>query len=746
MEHLLPTDRDAPIVVPCWCKESIIHPIQDFDSFPEQAGWDFSTWRQHDAVRKGIDLPGWLKKNNRSIHEFITFWQTWLWFKLLASALQTSISSTDFVRVDCNGMTVLTTATLERYLATFESEIAPKLSANAKRAAFENFIVAMRAARVYVYNLFQTLRYETPPEIQALQEVHFETAVLIRALDSFVGPLLGGRSVVFGIIGGIPLLEERMRQEGWCPHSLSRLSGSVMHDSYAYTYALGTVRSQQSHAKCTESFCVSNQAGEDFEPLHANSGCACTEAGPKIDEIIQVLRASSIPVLKVHYSGIEDTSPSFEVRAADNNTPYLALSHVWADGLGNPKANTIPMCQLRLITGALRGKVDEKGQDLYFWLDTLCIPVDKTLQDLRNFSIGRMHSIYKDSYGVLVLDPDFSLIKEKSPCWEILTRLFISGWSTRLWTYQESALPRRLFIRVVDGMINIDELMDWIQMGKVNLSPVTGTLTASAFGACRIFVPRQHSMDTDASDYWMQTTIFAMRNRITSRPGDEAVCVATSLGLDATPVLQCRPEQRMHQLLELFPAIPLNILFAAGPRLQEKGFRWAPQSFLGPRGGVGSPIPTETRLKDGTLYKRPMAYLHPEGKGVIACLSGIKIAKLDLRQTRWEIQLPSNIRIYASNFFNESVSTFSMKDLSILLPEPLDLSDSDRRYSSMTGLLVAPDGRVRDPADSRFSFKMLRFAWIIGTVDVEFEVDGRTVRGMAKGEAIPPRWWLLDGA
>jgi len=76
-----------------------------------------------------------------------------------------------------------------------------------------------------------------------------------------------------------------------------------------------------------------------------------------------------------------------------------------------------------------------------------------------------------------------------------------------------------------------------------------------------------------------------------------------------------------------------------------------------------------------------------------------------------------------------------MKDLSILLPEPLDVSDSDRRYSSMKGLLVAPDGKVRDPAGSRFSFKMLRFAWIIGTVDVELEVDGRTVRSVAKGEA-----------
>lgn len=104
-------------------------------------------------------------------------------------------------------------------------------------------------------------------------------------------------------------------------------------------------------------------------------------------EVIEVLREGYIPVLQVTVSDDPHTKPRFTVGKADDKMSYIAISHVWADGLGNPKANAIPLCQLKVLCRTLQNSTDDKGQNLSFWLDTLCISVDKSLADLRNFSI-----------------------------------------------------------------------------------------------------------------------------------------------------------------------------------------------------------------------------------------------------------------------------------------------------------------------------------------------------------------------
>lgn len=762
MEHLLPKNKRAPLVVPCWVPQTTIQPIQDFDSYPEHHGWDFTAWRQHDRIQQGLDLRAWLQSNNKTLPEFLEFWQTWLWFSLLASALQAPIETAAFVRLHDDGKTYLTTANLERYIVRFGSRLSKDSSYSspaAKEALLAEFTKSMKVARPYLYTLSQTILYENPPQVQALREIHFASSLLRWALNVYIGPLLGGSAATYGIAGLLPLAGHYMKANGWCPHSIERIAKAASHDVHAYACAIGTVRTQKSHAACSARYCKANQAGDDFKTLHASLGCDCPHVGPDINSIAQVLRKGSIPALAVQFPEVGDSAPIFEVKPIDKTIPYAAISHVWADGLGNPDSNTIPLCQLQLICQALQKHTIEEGQTLYFWLDTLCIPVDKTLQNLRDFSIERMHNIYRDSYGVLVLDPDFDRMTMKSPPCEVLTRVAISGWSTRLWTYQEGALPQRLFIRVSDGMIDIGDLMEQFRTGKLQLSPLQEILTVGAFGASQILVPRRQSYQRDPNDsneceIWVETTLSAMRDRITSRPGDEAVCAATSLGYDPSPLLKLKPDQmteqellekRMIEFLRIMPTIPIGILFSTGPRLRQKGFRWAPESFLAPHGGVRSVMPSESRLEDGTIYRRPMAHLHPKGEGIVTHLAGFRIAKLDLRQTRWEIRLSNNISVYVSHFFNDSSTNISLKGLVILLAEPLNVLASQKQSASQTGLLVAPMGKARDPSASRFSLKMIDYGQIMGAVDVEYEIAGRTNKGMAEGDILQPKWWLLDG-
>lgn len=71
--------------------------------------------------------------------------------------------------------------------------------------------------------------------------------------------------------------------------------------------------------------------------------------------------------------------------------PYIAISHVWIDGLGNPNANSLPVCQLarlrhlveEVLSNFNRGpshidnihRNPEKPPRPLFWLNTLLCPV-----------------------------------------------------------------------------------------------------------------------------------------------------------------------------------------------------------------------------------------------------------------------------------------------------------------------------------------------------------------------------------
>lgn len=58
---------------------------------------------------------------------------------------------------------------------------------------------------------------------------------------------------------------------------------------------------------------------------------------------------------------LDTTSSKRQVR-------YVAISHIWADGLGNPKENAMPRCQLMLLQAGVNAlisgaKMDTSGSD-----------------------------------------------------------------------------------------------------------------------------------------------------------------------------------------------------------------------------------------------------------------------------------------------------------------------------------------------------------------------------------------------
>ncbi|KAK4942754.1 hypothetical protein LTR10_017514 [Elasticomyces elasticus] len=184
---------------------------------------------------------------------------------------------------------------------------------------------------------------------------------------------------------------------------------------------------------------------------------------------------------------------NIKVHRFDGSIRYTAISHVWSDGLGNPHENGLPHCQLQRIAGILKNMNEQskryfgihegqggtpsilaccnnrggKSRRVFFWMETLCIPVkardefDPSVEELKIRAIRHITPIFQAANHVLVLDKELEQLQLKSPDEdrmtpvqiveneEILTsRILGSKWLQRAWTLEEGALARQLHFKV----------------------------------------------------------------------------------------------------------------------------------------------------------------------------------------------------------------------------------------------------------------------------------------------------------
>lgn len=157
----------------------------------------------------------------------------------------------------------------------------------------------------------------------------------------------------------------------------------------------------------------------------------------------------------------------------------------------------------------------------YFWLDTLCIPVHKDFQHLRDFSIRKMHDIFKFSFRTLVSDHDIYLATGNPTFLEIATRMVLSAWVTRLWTVQEGDLPPRLFLRVQGGKLDYDKLRRRYSSASNDIHQLDKTLHGGFSKLYANYMPRRirkfGRSKLRFDEIWTQQCLYYMRLRTTSR-------------------------------------------------------------------------------------------------------------------------------------------------------------------------------------------------------------------------------------
>lgn len=267
--------------------------------------------------------------------------------------------------------------------------------------------------------------------------------------------------------------------------------------------------------------------------------------------------------------------------------PYVAISHIWADGLGNPSANAIHLCQLRLIqerVDALAARhynklcLQQPPGHMPFWMDTLCVPAHEG--EAKTMAIASMETIYKKAVAVLVLDRDLLTLGAISPL-ERAVRIAASPWNTRLWTIQEGAFARTLYFQFKDYAVSPEELgNDDHWMKSDNEYDISRLLIKDALSEVLTLSSLGSAISHGKSRHLFQNIGW----RFSSRSSDEAICLAILLGLDVGAIAdetRCAVKDRMRELIKQQKVFPSAMIFMQGKRFIEPGFRWALATYLG---------------------------------------------------------------------------------------------------------------------------------------------------------------------
>lgn len=568
---------------------------QPWLSYPARQGFGFITKRVSDELH---EYPKHLRNN------LAAFVQLWLFFGVLEEFLGVEQDHDEWVVTTERGHRVISTSHLCEKLDAWWVRIK-------QLDGTQQLEIRARIDLVldYMHTIHSNLSGTTEDIILAVQagsgSYHSDLLPdeLNLSLDVLHNTLSLARNFAF-LDAPLPipaysksrLVHDQLAKNGWFSSEVSRLEQECSAVSCYFSSRLGVLGLPTIHAKCSHWQCEAWQINQSsYQTKHVKTLCDCTFVDVPTERTAEIIRASQIPCLRLDRDG-----KRLELVAIDQSAPirFIAISHVWADGLGNHAANALPHCQVRLIQERvnvvtnLGVKPLVPSDNQLFWMDTLCIPVGKGFEVERNTAIAEMVTIYRISGTVLVLNNELNNISVGRSPWELSGRITRTTWFRRLWTLHEGVLAQKTVFQLQDGSVDLSELQTAVQGWDVSsksqdlLCRLIFTETCQPYSKLLLF--KSKSLSSRVQDIWA-----AVQWRNTSYQEDETVCLANMLGLDLSSILAVSRYdseakiKRMKAFILLQKHFPQASIFqgdysdlirrSATARI---GFEWAPRSFV----------------------------------------------------------------------------------------------------------------------------------------------------------------------
>ena len=240
----------------------------------------------------------------------------------------------------------------------------------------------------------------------------------------------------------------------------------------------------QDHESCTATSCLAySTSDQTYTTRHVNEGCQCPLVSAPFEKIADVVAHGGIPLIDL--GALSNDEEELRIVKGTAYSSSTAISQVWADGLGNAKANALPRCQLKRLAlrlSALPANQPSRIARLFktltgvarvrsmlLWMDTLCVPIQAGRKGdiLRSRAIDRMAVIYSAAKQVLILDEEYSNVTPESEPRELTAgRMLSSKWLTRCWTLQEGTLARKSFFQFAYPVTVDDHLPPPVPLGE----------------------------------------------------------------------------------------------------------------------------------------------------------------------------------------------------------------------------------------------------------------------------------------
>lgn len=423
----------------------------------------------------------------------------------------------------------------------------------------------------------------------------------------------------------LKLLKQRMEKDGWCPSEMTRLKQDSHVMSEYCASILGPVQAAFDHAQCDRESCIATQIDQSkYCTRHISDSCVCQMSKDVAPEVARILHDGAIPLIRLDISGNEMEVMTVELKP-DRVYDFVAISHVWADGLGNPFQNSLPLCQLRRIQEAVNWVKYETNKALDhnadFWMDTICVPVGHRFRAERSLAISKMLNIYKCANLVLILNRELEEIDSKRSKWELIARITRTAWFRRLWTLHEGVLARKCIYQLADCAVEISNIENVNPPTEHGMREIVDELIAQEMSLPYTKIQRFKALARTERIHEIWSTV---QWRVSSNRDDETICLANMLEIPLTSILAIDRNrasacvERMKAFILEQKLFPTESIFDAWTGsgaddrvLSDVGFRWAPSSFVF-RYSSGNHIPSS-----------PLA--RADRKGLHVSLPGIRL-------------------------------------------------------------------------------------------------------------------------
>ena len=603
MEHLL-NDQDYA---------ELKHEIDDIPWL----GFDHDSTKQYDTVimQSYPLLRGWSQerldalKSERtpmsSLDELAMF-QSWLFFGVCESFLTRHLASKDFIFETPNGP-VIRTRRLRGVVGYAESLISKSDLKEKERWAgllhhaldtaqyWNHTLVLFRSPVSKIKDNFDAI-------LQLIATCGETLKYLINIFPREIKDTIPNYSFWPDNPGGEGTLHKKLEARGWC----KSLFDYLINDTGLCTAQYATIMnanyaSPLDHRSCSYNGCFARRVDpRNHSTRHTNDSCHCDFRKPNINSITLTYESGSFPLIDLDKIEGSQTILTDCVRSFQNgkDTPFVAISHVWADGLCSDADTGLPACQMSSLKQlAALCKNESTSYFHLIYIDTLCIPRDENVKKL---AINTMARVYSTASIVLVLDSTLRTVDVgTSSAARVLLQIITSPWNHRLWTLQEALLARELIFAFHDGLYKA-----WDLWGRGNSIP-----TPIGY-ECRLklgeLLVKKH----------MNVIRIArlLRRRSSSVPADEFLAVAPLLGISVEPLTSKEGEDRCCEFWILVKHVPCGIVFQLQEKISIEGFRWAPRSLMGSKATTtmradGDAIVTATHGLRGTydllIIQRP---------------------------------------------------------------------------------------------------------------------------------------------